>query len=940
MADDSKIIYDDQGHARQFSFSRDRTATAARAAAVSAATPQEAAAEFLRANADVLRIPVEGMRSLDVRAAIAPSGENQALRFETEKRIMDTTVVSYTQTMFGLPVYQAGVAVTVDDADNAVRAASSTLHYDVAAQPPADALTGGVLNAAAVGGYDELVRKAIPAAAEMRINRTRLMVYRYDAAKRTHAHPHDDADRGFGAEPPTLPLPPVPAEIVDGKHYAAVEALFSLPLPGWGMLNWQAFIEPDSGAVLMLRALVDGVTGLVFDRDPITKTGVLANMPNATGATLDLVRDNVTLVDLNGPVLGVQSLVGSLAKISEVTLPTLAGPITLTPFNFAYHARTNNFAAVNAYYHCDRFFRMVRDLGFPLSSYFDGTAFPVPVDHRGKGTMADQGNIRNADCRGNAMNNGIGSVNFALGDLGDIVNPIGIAADWRVVLHELGGHGILYDHVSSANFGFSHSAGDSIAAIVNDPDSALAIPLTNPDRFTTFPWVTIGRNHDRPVNGWGWGGVNDNAGYDSEQILATCHFRLYRSIGGDSTHQSRRQFAADSAVYLILRGIGQLTPATNPPFGPNGPVQWEQQVETADAGVWTRTSPAQTHAGGAYHKVVRWAFEKQGLFRAAGDPKTVEGKPPAVDVYIDDGRHGEYPFQPNHWSCTDIWNRLAVGAGGGVHQEPEVGQINFAYVRIKNRGTQPATNIVVKGFHCLPGVGLEFPTDWSPMATPQLTAPNLAAGDNIGVIVGPFKWLPSQVGHECMFFSVSARGDPGNVDGHVVGPIPEWRLVPHDNNIGQRNVHPVDNQLNLVDWDRLPFWIRNHGKAPVLLGVDIKLPPWLAKLGWKFDLPQITKERVSLKPGSEPFKVTISMTKGKPFDKTVLENERDHDIVLTVLHDNMPVGGMTFRISSDAKTNSGVNAVAKARKAKSKPKSKPKAKPKYKARKAKASKAA
>ena len=50
------------------------------------------------------------------------------------------------------------------------------------------------------------------------------------------------------------------------------------------LLNWRAFIEPKSGAVLFLRALVDGVTGLVFDRDPITKTGNLANLPSASNA--------------------------------------------------------------------------------------------------------------------------------------------------------------------------------------------------------------------------------------------------------------------------------------------------------------------------------------------------------------------------------------------------------------------------------------------------------------------------------------------------------------------------------------------------------------------------------------------------------------------------------------------------------------------------------
>ena len=61
------------------------------------------------------------------------------------------------------------------------------------------------------------------------------------------------------------------------------------------------------------------------------------------------------------------------------------------------------------------------------------------------------------------------NVDFELADSTDTANPMGIATDWRVVLHELGGHGILYDHVAAPNFGFSHSAGDSFAVILNDP---------------------------------------------------------------------------------------------------------------------------------------------------------------------------------------------------------------------------------------------------------------------------------------------------------------------------------------------------------------------------------------------------------------------------------------------------------------------------------------
>lgn len=156
-------------------------------------------------------------------------------------------------------------------------------------------------------------------------------------------------------------------------------------------------------------------------------------------------------------------------------------------------------------------FRLVADFGFNVATYFDGTTFPVPVDHRGLGTAV------NAQAPGNATGDGSGGFRFALAQAGETV---GIAADRRVVLHEFG-HALLWDHVNSPNFGFAHSAGDSLAAILCDPDSNVS------DRFLTFPWITtstpsIDRRHDRDVTaGWAWNGVNDVGGYSSEQILAT-----------------------------------------------------------------------------------------------------------------------------------------------------------------------------------------------------------------------------------------------------------------------------------------------------------------------------------------------------------------------------------------------------------------------------------
>ena len=729
---------------------------------IASGSPQENSINFIQQNAELLNIPISSARKIGMKAGLTAVDEGGGLRIEKQKQQMDTTTVSYVQTMFGLPVYESGISVTMQGNENAVIAASSTLDHNIKAEMPATGLIPITADARSVqnGAYDDVVKHAFAKYKDtLRINKTSLLVYKYNASKRLHAHSDHDSDSGWGVEPPLLDIGKVSSSINEGQHYIVVDALFTLPVKGWGELNWRAFIEIETQSVLFLRALVDGVTALVFDRDPITKTGSATNLPNASAAVLDLLRDNVTLVNLNpASSSGVQSLTGTYIQIAEVTAPTIAAPTETTPFNFQYGSRTNNFAAANAYYNCDRFFRMVNDLGFNVPGYFSGTTFPIPVDHRGLG------NVLNANCPGNALGNGIGHMNYALADTSDVANPISIAADWRVVIHEIGGHGLLWNHVNSPNFGFAHSAGDGMAAIQNDPVSQAA------DRFQTFPWVNvIGRRHDRPVNGWGWFGANDVGGYSSEQILATSHFRIYRSLGGDSTWVPTRQFAADTVTYLIIRAVGQLTPATNP----NSPLGWEGQLETADSGTWIRTNPAETYCGGAYHKVIRWAFEKQGLFRASGDPATVEGKPPAVDVFIDDGRHGEYPYQPVHWNCQDIWNRTTVGDGGGVHENPIVGQINYAYVRIKNRGTQSATNVVVKGFHCLPGVGLVFPNDWNPMITAQLSAPNLAANDMTGVVVGPFQWMPSQVGHECMFFSVSATGDAGNIDGHVTGPIGE-----------------------------------------------------------------------------------------------------------------------------------------------------------------------
>jgi hypothetical protein len=741
-----------------------------------------------------------------------------------------------------------------------------------------------------------------------KINETRLVVFKYEASKRFTDHGRHDNDKeghgGHSEKDFTLPLQPVNDTVKDGEFYIVHEVLFTYGPSNARTLNWRAMIEVETNSVLYLRALTDNfLSGMVFKCDPITDSGSTTNNPNATSATLDAVRVSTALPGLVAPSGGQQALTGEYVRVIDDEAPTVAPPTTSSPYDFNYTSRSNNFAAVSAYYHCDKFFRILRDLGFNIPAYFDGTTFPVHIDHRGHFGTSDGIEV-NASCNGNAGSNGIGLVDFELATLGDTSNPVGMAVDFKVVLHELGGHGILWDHVNSPNFGFCHSAGDSFAVIANDPETSA------PDRFETYPFAfftfpaSSKRRHDRTLaDGWGWGGSRDDGGYGSEQVLSTTLFRLYRSIGGDHSNVNRRKLASKIALYLITRAVGTLTPMSNP----SNATGFETALENADAGNFSFLNPAESYAGGAYHKVIRWAFEKQGLFRPAGVDATHEGNPPNVDVYINDGRNGHYQFLANHWGCTDIWNRRNnTGNGGGVHEEPIVGATNYAYVKIKNRGTQTATNIVVKAYHAKPGVGLTYPDDWVAMDTNQLVVSNLASGAE--QIVGPFEWTPSQVGHECMFMSVSALHDASNIDGRITSSIAEWRLVPNDNNIAQRNVSPVSGSSNLnliASIANLPFWARNPNSRESKITFDVQLPKFLTERGWRLEFVNAGGGSFSLQPRAEK-KIEMRMIAGKDFTKEDVINAKDDNMIHIYANaDGILIGGMTYNIDPEMKHPSG-----------------------------------
>jgi hypothetical protein len=931
------------------------------------------ATNYLRQFAQVFEIPSAKFNQLETKVNfLDPRQQAEEYRLSEEKRQFDSETFGFYQTYLNVPVWRAGLRVTVKQGPSRVVLAENTTQLGVDAKLPSDDVIDRYkklfigTNSSSVqrramqnepdlrisakvarvkGGEAEsdrageayvrqalnLKRDSANVRTAVRLIRGRFWIYRYDAARRLPEELGPDGGvvanvakatasrrgkkgtrREMPGSPQPLPfeVPAVDDDIKDGAYYMVAEITFEMTR-GPDHAVWRALIELETGSILYLEPLSANVQAYVYEDDPITKSGTTTPVSTSNNTTLNTHRDDVLLENLDAPVAGVHSLSGSFAEVTQVEAPIIAPPTTTTDFYF--DVRTNDFASVSGYFHVDRIFRTMQDLGFDVGTYMANTVFPIPVDIRctfpdATGTL----NTINAHCVGDGMG-GIGHAGYSIMDptsipIADVADHLGRACDPRVHLHEVLGHGILYEAVDGANMGFTHSAGDSLSLIYFDPDSNCkgvdGTPLGKPGdlRFTYAPWhPTLNRRCDRPVSsGWAWNGSQDNGGYGSEEILATTLFNFYRSIGGDHPDLGRRQFASRMAMYLILRGIGDLTPATNPQYARD----FCAALMATDALNWT----SEGVFGGAYNKVFRWAFEKQGEYQsplvttgsATDGTITTAGQPPQVDVYIDDGRAGEYPFQQVHWHTTTIWNRRASD-GIDAHQEPELGSTNYAYVKIKNRGTQQAQNVVVYGYHTKPAAGLNWPADFEAFATPSIAVGTVNANNTQEIVVGPFSWTPNinAYGHDCMLMVVKADGDPSNVDNFTAGEtIPEWRLVPNDNNVGQRNVVPVPGgggeQGLMAGLSGMSFFAGNPNPRRGKMTFKVTLPRLLTSLGWRLELVNVGSG-FTLASGAKR-EVFIKLHPGAPFTRDDVEGGGDRDIRIDVLANDNPVGGMTYRL--------------------------------------------
>ena len=352
------------------------------------------------------------------------------------------------------------------------------------------------------------------------------------------------------------------------------------------------------------------------------------------------------------------------------------------------------------------------------------------------------------------------------------------------------------------------------------------------------------------------------------------------------------------ACHILLGAIQTLTPATSPPDA----AHFASALMKADLADW----PAEGVSGGAYHKVIRWAFEKQGLYQLAGTkrPNNSKGRRRRSMSTLKTAATANTSFSPTTGTARQSGTGAARMAARR-HEKPVAGVTNYAYVKIKNRGSEAATKVVVRAFHSRPAAGRLFPDDWQPMKTAQLAAANVPPKSSAEILVGPFEWVPSPAGHDCMLMVASATGDPSNIHNFSVGnSVPDWRLVPHDNNIALRSVCPVTgaNAGRLVkDFSGISFQVKNPFNKPARdeRQSDPAAIPASSAAG-RFHLGRPVRPRSCLSPASHGMWTSGSAPAGTSA-RPMSPRKSIQSIEIIARANGIVVGGMSYPLRHKAK---------------------------------------
>ena len=549
--------------------------------------------------------------------------------------------------------------------------------------------------------------------------------------------------------------------------------------------DWRIVVDAMTGDVLEQRdiafRLPDG-QGLVFDPNPVvtannntfrdsTATVASCGFAGTAQATIDAQRVTRTLRDLT-LAGGVHKLDGPFAKIRNFGNPVTVIPEEATANAFNYPSNNERFEAVNVYYHLDTIQRWIQSaLGITNAHNSQIEADP----HEGSG--------------GAWFSPIDGGLHF--GNSGTCQPDR--AEDGDVMLHEYG-HAIQNDQVP----------GWGVTNPITGREETRAMGEGFGDILATVFFSDFGGGFQRQTfEDWifsinGIGGLRRVDGtkvypgdwafeeHDDGEIWAAALWNIFRTIGGDSMNAADRETARKTLLKTLITSHFSVAANATMPDG-------------AEA-FMTTNAELPDYLGRQLMQSLD-SFHARGLLPCSS----------SADLYIRDAADdtGVDPYVgATFWNSPDLWVRNSDD-GLTVHQEPEFGQDNFIYVRVRNRGTATARAFVVT-FNVKPWAGVEFtyPSDFIPYVCGTVGF-NLAPGASTVVKARwPAAAVPAIGTHACLLASVYTPTDTTPAGQHV------WDR----NNLAQKNMTIV----NLIPGD--------SSVVSFQLGSLVRLEPELVRL--------------------------------------------------------------------------------------------------------------
>lgn len=291
---------------------------------------------------------------------------------------------------------------------------------------------------------------------------------------------------------------------------------------------------------------------------------------------------------------------------------------------------------------------------------------------------------------------------------------------------------------------------------------------------------------------------------------------------------------------------------------------------------------------------------------------------PAHDLYLRDNLqdHGQEPLVDGGISCSpDIivyrqelldpdatLGTPAAQNSDTLSEDVEIGQDNYIYLRVQNRGTQP-TSGTARVFWALPSV-LPTPNSWHEITDPANPEPIPAVTPGEMAIVGPITWEQADIpakGHYCFIGLINSGDDPAP-DQSTIHTIDDYyNFIRANNNATWKNFDTDNVFANSVA--NLKFAIQGWPRVELSSDLEIdltNLPEYMAaKLriikrlssssqteNATLDTESLLYQKFNLVPGKQAFLRGMNL---KPSDKcqayleiTIPDNAEDGNYRLSV----------------------------------------------------------